>query len=70
MTHEEFKEHCIMQANWWMHAASNGHSGTRNVEDGAGRKYTQDELRDDAMSISRHHMSNYREACDNHHETV
>jgi len=57
-------EYHKMQANWWTHAASNGHSNKRKIKDGNGRLYTDDELRDDAMSIAQNHMKIFMECAE------
>jgi len=53
-----------MQANWWMHSATNGHAATRKMYHGISsddRPFTPEELRDDAMKISKRHMDLYLE---------
>lgn len=58
---ERMKYH-ELQAMWWMHSASNGHSSTRTVHKGYdGPLMTAEELRDDAMKTSQHHMNLYLE---------
>jgi len=64
MNKEQFQQFCLVQAQWWMHSASNGHAATRYITRGDGHRLTADELRDDAMNISRQHMTNFRKSCD------
>jgi len=68
MTAEEHKkmffEMSLMWAQWWMHAASNGHATTREVVRGDDHKLTQDELRDDAMNTAKTHLHNARNVMD------
>ena len=54
-----------LQALWWMHSASNGHSATRNITFGNGRKLDKDDLRDDAMKTAQHHLTLFRECAEN-----
>lgn len=62
MDKEQQMQFHIMQANWWMHSATNGHATTRNICHGAdGPKLTTEELRDNAMEISQQHISLYKE---------
>ena len=52
--------HRLGLANWWMHAASNGHAGTRRMfkQD---QQLDQEALRDDAMKTSMRHLNMYME---------
>lgn len=64
MTREQFQKFCLAQANWWCHAASNGHAATRHITRGDGHRLDADELRDDAMKTAQHHLTRYMEACE------
>ena len=47
----------MLQAEWWMHSASNGHCQTQEMFHGFGDvEFTPEEKRDDAMEISKGHM--------------
>ena len=51
-------------ANWWVHAASNGHAAMREVVRGDGHKMTPDELRDQAMNTAKNHIHRAQECAD------
>jgi len=65
MTKDERLRFHEMQANWWMHSASNGHASCRNIEHGDGRPFTVEELRDNAMETSQQHMRLFLEVAEN-----
>ena len=55
-----------MQANWWMHAASNGHCQSKLIYKGTGnKKFTKDELIDEAMKTSQKHIQLYMKVAEN-----
>jgi hypothetical protein len=66
MTKEEFKQHCILQANWWIAYATTNHNLNRRVHIGGldGRLLTAPELVDNAMQTAQNHIRLYRETCD------
>ena len=55
------QEHKILyhtlQAQWWMHSATNGHCQKRKIYHGTqGPEFTPDEKRDDVMETASRHM--------------
>jgi len=65
MTKDERLRFHEMQANWWMHSATNGHAATRHITRGDGHRLTEDELRDDAMRTSQRHIQMFMETAEN-----
>lgn len=63
MNREHAMQHALLMAQWWMHAATNGHAARRNIWRGH-HKLTEDELIADAMETAQHHMSRYRQMAD------
>ena len=54
-----------LYAQYWMTMASTGACKNRNVQDGSGRKLTDDELVNDALGCALAHIHNFIEAAEN-----
>ena len=66
MTREERMKFHEMQAYWWMHSASNGHTKQRKISHGFdGPELTDQEKVDDAMQTSQNHMRLFMEVAEN-----
>jgi len=63
MVHAQFLM-SLARANWWTNAATNGHASTRKIIRGDGHKLTQEELRDDAMTVAQTHMQRAQDCLD------
>lgn len=63
MTKEEFKQHCILQAQWWIAYATTNANMNREVYR-VEKRLTKEELVDDAMQTAQNHIRLYRETCE------
>ncbi len=54
-----------LQANWWINAATNGYTESREIYHGTnGHKFTKEECKNDAMKTAQTHIRLYGECAE------